>query len=172
MGNSPSQPYAQWCSFPSEDERFKMTCCEERELARRPKPSTRPRGVAIPGFQRLTTPLPYFNHSPGEDSTDATNEHNQVTQQNSEVSPGVSPQGSRSTPSWQRNPDPLPQWTVHQQSILISQLGGLNHARKNPDQLKRVFENTHRLIPDKTLKEIEVCYLHLQSKRIAFFGPS
>ncbi len=44
-------------------------------------------------------------------------------------------------------------------------------SRKNAEHLKRTIEKTHRLIPDKSIEEIEQCYKHLQLKRIAYFGP-
>ncbi len=169
MGNCLSDQVPQCCKFDSEDGGYQMICCEEREI-NRPKKATRQRGVDIPGFQRLFSPsVSYPNLNSGEDkTTDSKNEQTHSTQHDSKVSSDLSSHGPRSTPVWLRDPEPLPNWTVQEQSVLISQL----RSRNNPIHLKSVFENTHRLVPNKTIEEIQLCYQHLQSKRIAFFGPS
>ena len=33
------------------------------------------------------------------------------------------------------------------------------------------IEKTHRLIPEKPIEETELCFQHLQMKRIGYFGP-
>ena len=75
-------------------------------------------------------------------------------------------------PSWKRPPEPMKGWTVLEQQILIDDLDSHPHARNHHGHLERVFERTHRALPDKTLEQIEQCYRHLQAKRIAFFGAS
>ena len=59
---------------------------------------------------------------------------------------------------------------MKEQQILIDDLDSNPHARNHHGHLERVFERTHRALPDKTLKQIEQCYRHLQAKRIAYFG--
>ena len=44
-------------------------------------------------------------------------------------------------------------------------------SRRNSEHLKRTIEKTHRLIPEKSIEEIQQCYKYLQLKRIAYFGP-
>ena len=92
-----------------------------------------------------------------------------------ERSPAETPDSSIKhvqVPSWKRPPEPMEGWTVKEQQILIDDLDSNPHARNHHGHLERVFERTHRALPDKTLKQIEQCYHHLQAKRIAYFGPS
>ena len=90
-----------------------------------------------------------------------------------ERSPAETPDSSIKhvqVPSWKRPPEPMEGWTVKEQQILIDDLDSNPHARNHHGHLERVFERTHRALPDKTLKQIEQCYRHLQAKRIAYFG--
>jgi hypothetical protein len=73
-------------------------------------------------------------------------------------------------PTWLRDPEPLPDWTPEQQRVFISQLDENPLSRKHHGHLKRAMEKTHRLLPEKSIDEIERCYRHLQHKRIAYFG--
>ena len=73
-------------------------------------------------------------------------------------------------PAWRRDPEPLPDWTLEQQRVFMNQLDENPLARRNDEHLKRAMEKTHRLIPEKTIEDIELCYRHLQLKRIAYFG--
>ena len=75
------------------------------------------------------------------------------------------------TPVWMQDPPPLPGWTRSTQKILLSELEDHPYARKNPDDLRMVFEKTHRALPDKSLGEIEKCFQYIERRRIAFFGP-
>ena len=90
-----------------------------------------------------------------------------------ERSPAETPDSSIKhvqVPSWKRPPEPMEGWTVKEQQILMDDLDSNPHARNHHGHLERVFERTHRALPDKTLKQIEQCYRHLQAKRIAYFG--
>ncbi len=73
-------------------------------------------------------------------------------------------------PVWRKDPEPLADWTPEQQRILINQLDEHPSHRRHPDHLRRVISKTHQLMPDKSIQEIQLCYRHLQSKRIAYFG--
>ena len=63
-------------------------------------------------------------------------------------------------------------WTVREQQVLIDELEANPQAVRHHAHRERVFEKTHRLLPEKTLKQIEQCYHHIQAKRIAYFGKS
>jgi hypothetical protein len=85
------------------------------------------------------------------------------SEQDTSSPPSDSPAKTSDTP-------PLPGWTQKEQSVLMSELKADPQARKNPETLQLLFERTHRIIPNKSLEEIEVCYNYLESKKIAFFG--
>ena len=75
-------------------------------------------------------------------------------------------------PVWLRDPEPLSTWTVEQQRVFITQLDDHPWSRNHSHHLQKAIEKTHRLIPEKSIREIEECYKHLQAKRIAYFGPT
>ena len=75
-------------------------------------------------------------------------------------------------PSWQQAPAPMQDWTAREQQVLIDELEANPQSRRHHAHRERVFEKTHRLLPEKTMEQIEQCYQHLQSKRIAYFGKS
>ena len=67
-------------------------------------------------------------------------------------------------------PKPLDGWTVQEQQILIQEIDSQPHSRKSHGYLERIFVRTHRLLPGKSINEIETCYAHIQSKQIAYFS--
>ena len=67
-------------------------------------------------------------------------------------------------------PPPLDGWTVQEQQILIQEIASHPHSRKSHGYLERIFARTHRLLPAKSINEIETCYAHIQSKQIAYFS--
>lgn len=69
-----------------------------------------------------------------------------------------------------RDPPPMLGWTQKEQRALISELDKHPQARKHPDHLRVLFERTHRVIPNKSLEEIEECYKYVERSKIAFFG--
>ena len=75
-------------------------------------------------------------------------------------------------PVWMQDPEPMTGWTQEDHKKLLSQIEEHRNARNHPQNLKNVLEKTHRAIPHKSLEEIELCFQHIQSKRIAFFGSS
>ena len=87
-------------------------------------------------------------------------------------SPKHSPTNFAIVPSWRRSPAPMKDWTAGEQQVLIDQLETNPQAWRHHAHRERVFEKTHRLLPEKTMEQIEQCYQHLQSKRIAYFGKS
>ena len=69
-----------------------------------------------------------------------------------------------------KDPPPMEGWRGQDQRILLSELEAHPIAWKHPDHLRVLFERTHRLIPHKSLEDIEKCYKYLETKRIAFFS--
>ena len=86
-------------------------------------------------------------------------------------SPTMSADGTRRHTGMLRGvPPPLDGWTVQEQQILIQEIDSQPHSRKSHGYLERIFARTHRLLPAKSINEIETCYAHIQSKQIAYFG--
>jgi hypothetical protein len=71
-----------------------------------------------------------------------------------------------------KNPEPIKGWSTQQQQILIEELRNNPKARKSQDGLKEVFLTVQKSMPEKSRQEIEECYRHLQSNRIAYFCPN
>ena len=86
-------------------------------------------------------------------------------------SPTMSADGTRRHTGMLRGvPPPLDGWTVQEQQILIQEIDSQPHSRKSHGYLERIFVRTHRLLPGKSINEIETCYAHIQSKQIAYFS--
>jgi hypothetical protein len=121
------------------------------------------------GNAKATTNVPSSKQGKHDFSSLVSSKKNLFESHHADVKGRPRSQGS-STPVWLRDPEPPAGWTSEKQRVLLSLLDEEPMARKHPDHLKKVFEKTHRLVPDKTIDEVEKCYRHLQSKRIAFFG--
>ena len=78
----------------------------------------------------------------------------------------------RGLPSWEKEPEPLTNWTVQEQRILISELKECPQARRDPESLQKLFERTHRALPQKSKDDIQECYRYLEVMRIAYFGTN
>jgi hypothetical protein len=74
------------------------------------------------------------------------------------------------TPVWEKDPEPLKDWTVEEQKVLMSELKKNPEARKCPAQLQRVFERSLRMLPNKSFEEVQGCYAHLKISSIAYYG--
>jgi hypothetical protein len=86
--------------------------------------------------------------------------------------PYASAASPKSTPVWKQDPPPMLGWTSKEQKIVLAELEDNPLARKNPDHLQHLIEKTHRLLPHKSIDEIEKCFHYVDNKRIAFFGSS
>ena len=65
---------------------------------------------------------------------------------------------------------PLTGWTAKEQKVLIDQIQSNQISKKHPRYLQMLFERTRKLLPGKSLEEIEACHSHLQSYKIAYFS--
>ena len=68
------------------------------------------------------------------------------------------------------NVKPLAGWTVQEQKVVTDQIQSNNLSKKHPRYLDTVFERIHKLLPEKSLKEIEACHSHVQSQQVAYFS--
>jgi hypothetical protein len=80
------------------------------------------------------------------------------------------PRNVGSAPSWSQDPIPLADWTRKDQRILMSELEQHPYARKHPEHLKQLFARIHRILPHKSLEDIEMCFRHIETKKIAVFS--
>ena len=149
-----------------------VLCCDHRKNFRRKREDVKTKGPGssqqsvntndtFPNQGSDGAQVPLFNKS-------SPSQIQQFDQQ--EINNRRDSQGG-SVPRWLRDPEPLPDWTLQQQKVLIAQLDDTPLSRKHQEHLRRAMEKTHRLIPEKSIEEIERCYKHLQLKRIAYFGP-
>ena len=60
--------------------------------------------------------------------------------------------------SWDREPEPLTNWTVQEQRVLISELKEHPLARRQPEILQKLFDRTQKVLPQKSMDEIQACY--------------
>ena len=65
---------------------------------------------------------------------------------------------------------PLTGWTAKEQKVLIDQIQSNQISKRHPRYLQTLFERTRKLLPGKSLEEIEACHSHVQSHQIAYFG--
>ena len=65
---------------------------------------------------------------------------------------------------------PLTGWTAKEQKVLTDQIQSNQISKKHPRYLQTLFERTRKLLPGKSLEEIEACHSHVQSHQIAYFG--
>ena len=65
---------------------------------------------------------------------------------------------------------PLTGWTAKEQKVLTDQIQSNQISKKHPRYLQTLFERTCKLLPGKSLEEIEACHSHVQSHQIAYFG--
>ena len=72
--------------------------------------------------------------------------------------------------SWDREPEPLTNWTLQEQRVLISELKEYPLARRQPEILQKLFYRTQKMLPQKSMDDIQACYRHLEVMRIANFG--
>jgi hypothetical protein len=129
----------------------------------------------LQGFQRVKTPAkPYSNQNiAGHDNEASFSNANENSPNKGSATKSNRDSLERaSIPVWLRDPEPMTNWTVQQQKLFITQLNETPYSRKHSDHLQKAIEKTHRLMPEKTIQEIEECYKHLQVKRIAYFGPT
>jgi hypothetical protein len=78
----------------------------------------------------------------------------------------------RGLPSWEREPEPLINWTVQEQRVLLFELKENPQARRQPDLLQTLFFKVQRTLPQKSMADIQECYRHLEVMRIAYFGTN
>ncbi len=149
----------QWFNGPSQD----GLCCVRRNSMSRKREETnkgQARGSNDPFSQQGTNGI----------QASSTNQSSPSVYKISEKPEIKDNRNSGTLPGWLRDPEPLPNWTSQQQSVLIQQLDENPLARRNQEHFKKAIHNTHRLIPEKTIEEIKLCFDHLQLKRIAYFG--
>ena len=65
---------------------------------------------------------------------------------------------------------PLTGWTDKEQKVLIDQMQFNQISKKHPRYLQTLFQRTRKLLPGKSMEQIEECHSHLQSHKIAYFG--
>ena len=66
--------------------------------------------------------------------------------------------------------EPLPNWTLGQQRIIIDSLKVHPQARENKEYRRRlIMTRTRHQLPEKSVEEIEECYRHLQTARILYY---
>ena len=68
------------------------------------------------------------------------------------------------------NIKPLEGWTVQEQKVVTDQIQSNHLSRKHPRYLDMLFERIHKLLPEKSLKEIEACHSHVRSQQVAYFS--
>ncbi len=148
-------------------------CCAHAGSTAKLKGATRPKSQEfMRGFQRVKSPAtPKLSNVLHDAIASPSNLSDAEPDQSSDNKQKRNSVGSSSVPVWMQDPEPMSSWTVQQQRIFISQLNEHPQSRKHPDHLRIAIEKTHRLMPDKTIQEIEECYKHLQVKRIAYYGP-
>ena len=79
-------------------------------------------------------------------------------------------QGAR-VPAWKQEPTPLAGWTKasQQQLMQAAKEAKLRAAKGTPYFRKKLGEIAKRF-PNKTAKECEECFLHVESSRVVYFG--
>ncbi len=164
----------EYCTGSSQDDGI---CCVHRNSVRRKREENKAKSGQARGFIQEQDKnqangllakhgtIGIWDSQTSQASTSADQKYNSP-----EIKDGRSSLGS-SIPVWRRDPEPLPDWTPEQQRVFMNQLDENPLYRKNSEHLKRAIEKTHRLIPEKTIEEIELCFKHLQMKRIGYFGP-
>jgi hypothetical protein len=72
--------------------------------------------------------------------------------------------------SWIEVPDPLPEWTLEQQQVVIDILKEHPKAVRDAVQLELAMTKAYKRIPTKTAPDVHECLRHIEASRIAFFG--
>ncbi len=72
--------------------------------------------------------------------------------------------------SWIEVPDPLPEWTLEQQQVVIDILKEHPKAVRDAVQLELAMTKAYKRIPTKTAPDLHECLRHIEASRIAFFG--
>jgi hypothetical protein len=173
MGSSLSFEQDEVLQPGSSQAQFNDLCCANRNCMQQKKEEGKSKKRQIRGFSYEQVRAPSKDHSSEQQKNDIemslTNQPRRSSGDKIEINDRRSSKGSV-IPAWLRDPEPLPDWTPQQQRVLISQLDENPLSRNHSEHLKRTFEKTHRLIPEKSIEEIDICYKHLQLKRIAYFG--
>jgi hypothetical protein len=81
-------------------------------------------------------------------------------------------------PSWAREPDPIPGWTLEEQRALISATKELQKERQRIQEYYPTEEQAQweylrliaRRVPGKSADDCKQCLKHFQKEHIAFFG--
>ena len=86
--------------------------------------------------------------------------------------------GRQVVPSWEKEPDPIPGWTLEEQRLLIAASKALQNDRILMIERGYSEEMAHweylrqiaRRVPGKTAEECNGCLKHVERVRIAYFG--
>ena len=78
--------------------------------------------------------------------------------------------GVRSSSSLIEVPAPLNDWTKEEQQIFIDILDEFPKAGRNPTQMELAIVKAKKLMPLKSVYDIQRCFKHLRSSRVAYFG--
>jgi hypothetical protein len=74
--------------------------------------------------------------------------------------------------TWEREPEPLTNWTVQEQRVLLAELKEHPQARTQSELLQTLFIKVQRTLPHKSMADIQECYRYLEVMRIAYFGSN
>ncbi len=69
----------------------------------------------------------------------------------------------------QEIPDPLPNWTLEDQQVLIDVMNDFPRAGRDDTQLEVALIHSRRKLPHKTIEECHLCFKHIQGSRVAVF---
>ncbi len=85
---------------------------------------------------------------------------------------GGSQPPERKIPVWEQDPTPLKGWTETEQRLFI--IAAKESKLKSslaPSRLRRRLEKISRQFPGKSIGDCEQCLRHIETARIAYFGP-
>ena len=74
-------------------------------------------------------------------------------------------------PVWKQEPTPLARWTkVSQQQLMQAAKEVKLRAAKGTPYFRKKLGEIAKRFPNKTAKECEECFLHVESSRVVYFG--
>ena len=73
---------------------------------------------------------------------------------------------------WEQDPAPLQGWTeTDQRLFIIAAKKAKLKSSQEPSILRQRLEKISRQIPGKSISDFEQCLRHIETSRIAYFGP-
>ena len=78
----------------------------------------------------------------------------------------------RNIPVWEQDPTPLPGWSeTDQRLFIIAAKKAKLKSSLEPSILRQRLEKISRQLPGKSIGDFEQCLRHVETSRIAYFGP-